>query len=219
MPKLKKKAEAEPLLASPSHDTMAQQSYSTDNLIYQQNIGTEQMATSMYNHSNDSVDLIIEIEKGGPSGESTSSGGASGTAGLGVSPTPTRTSSRKKWLNSTNARSADTESIQSFHEDDDTALLQSAKPVITRVQVQNGMLLNLLALFFVFLNMTLNLTVLAVIHERVPMSEPHLPDILFDILPDIRRFLDITEYYIIVQMVSIFVLLFFHKYRQVDPKL
>lgn len=217
MPKMKKKAEAEPLLASPSHDSMAQQSYSTDNIIYhQQSTSNEPMVGSMFNHSNDSVDLIIDIEKSGPSGEGTSSGG--GSTGLSVSPPPTRASSRKKWLSPTNAaRSADTESIQSFPEDDDTALLQSAKPVmITRVQVQNGMLLNLFALIFVFLNMTLNLTVLAVIHERVPMSEPHLPDILFDFLPDVRRFLDITEYYIIVQMVSIFILLFFHKYRQVS---
>lgn len=105
------------------------------------------------------------------------------------------------------------ESLNSF-DDDDRSLLIVDKPTSVRTQSeQNVYLFNFLALFFVFVNMTLNLTVLAIIHERVPMKEPHLPDIAFDLFPDNRRFLDVAEYFIVIQMVGIFFLLFFHKHR------
>lgn len=104
------------------------------------------------------------------------------------------------------------ESLKSF-EDDDRSLLIADKPTSIRTQSEHVYLFNFLALLFVFVNMTLNLTVLAIIHERVPMKEPHLPDIGFDLFPDNRRFLDVAEYFIVVQMVGIFILLFFHKHR------
>lgn len=101
---------------------------------------------------------------------------------------------------------------ESSSEDDRLLILD--KPTSVRTQSeQNVYLFNFLALLFVFVNMTLNLTVLAIIHERVPMKEPHLPDIAFDLFPDNRRFLDVAEYFIVVQMVGIFILLFFHKHR------
>src|SRR5699024_10076192 len=97
------------------------------------------------------------------------------------------------------------ESLHSYREDD-RSLLIADKPVSIRTQNEHVYLFNVLALLFVFVNMTLNLTVLAIIHERVPMNEPHLPDIAFDILPDHRRFLDVAEYFIVVQMVCVFLL-------------
>ena len=98
----------------------------------------------------------------------------------------------------------------------DREMLIADKPVSIRTHSSgNVYLLNFLAFLFVFVNMTLNLTVLSIIHERVPMNEPHLPDIAFDILPDHRQFLDVTEYFIVFQMTSIFILLFFHRHRYV----
>ncbi|KAJ6225817.1 hypothetical protein RDWZM_004362 [Blomia tropicalis] len=99
----------------------------------------------------------------------------------------------------------------------DREMLIADKPVSIRTHSSgNVYLLNFLAFLFVFVNMTLNLTVLSIIHERVPMNEPHLPDIAFDILPDHRQFLDVTEYFIVFQMTSIFILLFFHRHRILD---
>lgn len=105
------------------------------------------------------------------------------------------------------------ENLHSYHEDDDRSLLIADKPLSIRTQIEHVYLFNFLALLFVFVNMTLNLTVLAIIHERVPMNEPHLPDIAFDILPDSRVLLDVAEYFIVFQMVSVVLLLFFHKHR------
>lgn len=76
---------------------------------------------------------------------------------------------------------------------------------------------NTLAFLFLFYNMTLNLFVLAVVHERVPshIKEP-LPDIAFDILPKADWTLSIAEYVIIVQFAAVFIfLLFLHRYRYV----
>ncbi|XP_075678092.1 uncharacterized protein LOC113794756 [Dermatophagoides pteronyssinus] len=91
--------------------------------------------------------------------------------------------------------------------------LHSHYTVIRTQSLKNIILLNLLSMVFVSLNMTLNLLVISVIHERIPMQEPHLPDIAFDILPDHRHFLDISEYVIVIQTVCIGLLLFFHKHR------
>jgi len=74
---------------------------------------------------------------------------------------------------------------ESLHSDDRTLLI-AVKPSSIRTQIEHVYLFNFLALLFVFINMTLNLTVLAIIHERIPMREPHLPDISFDLLPDSR---------------------------------
>lgn len=75
---------------------------------------------------------------------------------------------------------------------------------------------NTLAFLFLFYNMTLNLFVLAVVHERVPthITQP-LPDIAFDLLPKADWTLNIAEYVIIVQVVAVLLLMFLHRYRSV----
>lgn len=71
-----------------------------------------------------------------------------------------------------------------------------------------------LAFVFLFYNMTLNLFILAVVHERVPMQiKTPLPDIAFDALPKADWALDVAEYIIVVQVTSIMLLLLFHRYR------
>jgi hypothetical protein len=77
---------------------------------------------------------------------------------------------------------------------------------------------SLLAFLFVFCNMILNLTVLAIIHERMPRSQPTLPDLAFDILPYADQALDLAEYIMIFQVLGLFILIFLHKYRFVFPK-
>nr|XP_046920698.1 phosphatidylcholine:ceramide cholinephosphotransferase 1-like [Dermatophagoides farinae] len=115
------------------------------------------------------------------------------------------------------------DSLHSSIEEESSSLLMSSSDhylhpnqnymVIRTQSLKNIILLNLLSLVFVSLNMILNLLVISVIHERIPMQEPHLPDIAFDVLPDHRHFLDIAEYVIVIQSFCIGVLLFFHKHR------
>ncbi|KAI1292156.1 Phosphatidylcholine:ceramide cholinephosphotransferase 2 [Halotydeus destructor] len=73
-----------------------------------------------------------------------------------------------------------------------------------------------LAFLFLFYNMTLNLFILAVVHERVPMDivKP-LPDISFDALPNAGWALDIAEYIIVAQVTAILMLLLFHRFRTI----
>ncbi len=82
----------------------------------------------------------------------------------------------------------------------------------------NSLWRSILAFLFVFCNMTLNLTVLAIIHERVPRSEPPLPDLAFDILPYADRALYVAEYIIVFQVLGVFVLIFLNRYRFVFRK-
>jgi hypothetical protein len=82
----------------------------------------------------------------------------------------------------------------------------------------NSLWRSFLAFLFVFCNMTLNLTVLAIIHERVPRSQPALPDLAFDILPDADWALAVAEYVIVIQVLGVFVLIFLHRYRFVFRK-
>lgn len=72
----------------------------------------------------------------------------------------------------------------------------------------------ILAFVFLFYNMTLNLFILSVVHDRVPsqIKEP-LPDISFDVLPRADWALDIAEYIIVAQVFLVFVLFFIHRYR------
>lgn len=79
----------------------------------------------------------------------------------------------------------------------------------------NSIWRSFLAFLFVFANMTLNLTVLAIIHERVPRSQPPLPDLAFDILPEADWALSVAEYIIVFQVVGVLLLIFFHRYRSV----
>lgn len=80
----------------------------------------------------------------------------------------------------------------------------------------DGCCRNALAFLFLFYNMTLNLFVLAVVHERVPayVRQP-LPDIAFDLLPKADWTLSIAEYVIIVQVSAVLCLIFLHRYRSV----
>jgi len=73
---------------------------------------------------------------------------------------------------------------------------------------------NILAFIFLFYNMTLNLFVLAVVHERVPtqIHQP-LPDLAFDALPKADWALDVAEYIIIAQVSGVLFLMFIHRYR------
>jgi hypothetical protein len=75
---------------------------------------------------------------------------------------------------------------------------------------------NTLAFLFLFYNMTLNLFVLAVVHERVPshITQP-LPDIAFDVLPHADWMLNVAEYVIIAQVTAVLILMFLHRYRYV----
>ena len=66
-----------------------------------------------------------------------------------------------------------------------------------------------------FANMTLNLTVLAIIHERVPRAQPPLPDLAFDVLPAADWALSVAEYIIVIQVVGFIILIFLHRYRSV----
>lgn len=104
--------------------------------------------------------------------------------------------------------------------EESSSLLMTPENMIIRTQQtpitwKNVIILNFLSFLFVSLMMIVNLLVISIIHERVPMDQPHLPDIAFDILPDHRHFLDIAEYVIVIQTFCISVLLFFHKYRSV----
>lgn len=72
----------------------------------------------------------------------------------------------------------------------------------------------ILAFVFLFYNMTLNLFILSVVHERVPtqIKQP-LPDISFDALPRADWALNIAEYIIVAQVALVFALFFIHRYR------
>jgi hypothetical protein len=84
----------------------------------------------------------------------------------------------------------------------------------------NSLWRSVLAFLFVFCNMTINLTVLAIIHERVPRNEPPLPDLAFDILPEADRALVLTvvEFIIVFQVLTVFALIVSHKNRFVFRK-
>jgi len=73
----------------------------------------------------------------------------------------------------------------------------------------NSLWRSILAFLFVFCNMTINLTVLAIIHERVPRNQPALPDLSFDLLPDADWALAVAEYVIVFQVLGVFFYLFF----------
>lgn len=75
-----------------------------------------------------------------------------------------------------------------------------------------NILRNGVAFLFAAFNMLLNFLVIAIIHERVPDTD-RLPDISFDILPEIKWGLDVAEYIISIQAFLVFTLLFLHRSR------
>lgn len=64
------------------------------------------------------------------------------------------------------------------------------------------------------LSVIFNLTVLAVIHERVPGSAP-LPDVAFSLLPKIDKALDLSEYIIMFVTTVLFVMIALHRFRSI----
>ncbi|XP_053205865.1 phosphatidylcholine:ceramide cholinephosphotransferase 2-like isoform X3 [Panonychus citri] len=72
----------------------------------------------------------------------------------------------------------------------------------------------ILAFLFAFFGMVSNLVILAIVHERVPLDITHpLPDLGFDLLPEVDWTLDIAEYIILAVSALIIFLLFIHRHR------
>lgn len=73
----------------------------------------------------------------------------------------------------------------------------------------------LVAFSFLSGNLILNLTCLAVVHERIPdrTKYPPLPDVFFDLFPPLDWALDVSEVIIIVCIWSTLLLLLIHRYR------
>lgn len=65
------------------------------------------------------------------------------------------------------------------------------------------------------LSVLFNLTILAVIHERVPRSQPPLPDVTFSLLPKIDWALDISEYIIMFMTTCLLLITLLHRYRSI----
>uniref|UniRef100_A0A2P2HX28 Phosphatidylcholine:ceramide cholinephosphotransferase 2-like n=2 Tax=Hirondellea gigas TaxID=1518452 RepID=A0A2P2HX28_9CRUS len=69
-------------------------------------------------------------------------------------------------------------------------------------------------LFLVF-NAFLTTTSLALTHERVPMNDPPLPDVLLDAFPVQQWGLTVSEIIIIIVICFTFMVVFFHKHRYI----
>ena len=122
--------------------------------------------------------------------------------------------------NTSMRRASPLESSHSDEDDSDTRFQRQMQATSTT----NSLTLNrdsrdsccrtTLSFVFLFYNMTLNLFVLAVVHERVPTNiRQPLPDIAFDALPKADWALDIAEYIIVVQVSAVLFTLFLHRYR------
>lgn len=70
---------------------------------------------------------------------------------------------------------------------------------------------------FVFLtvNMAWTLTVLSIVHERMPdrTKSPPLPDIFFDVFPPVDWALDVSEFIIIISVWLTVLMIIMHKHR------
>lgn len=97
--------------------------------------------------------------------------------------------------------------------DDECAQRLGAGHSVSR-EVKDSCCRSTLAFLFLFYNMTLNLFVLAMVHERVPTYiKTPLPDLAFEYLPKRDWALDIAEYIILAQVSLLLLLLFLHRYR------
>lgn len=85
----------------------------------------------------------------------------------------------------------------------DISTTSSASPLSFTKTIRQLMVAAAFLTFSVFFN----LTILAVIHERVPMGQPPLPDVAFALMPKNDHALDIAEY-IIMYVISTFPLSF-----------
>lgn len=73
----------------------------------------------------------------------------------------------------------------------------------------------MVAVMFLIIAVLFNLTILAVIHERVPMDEPPLPDISFSLLPKNDKALDVSEYIIMFMCTTTVLMIVLHRYRSI----
>lgn len=71
----------------------------------------------------------------------------------------------------------------------------------------------LIAFGFLMIGVIFNLTIIAIIHERVPFEQPPLPDVSFDLLPKRDSALYISEYIIMFMSSSLMVMILFHRFR------
>lgn len=71
------------------------------------------------------------------------------------------------------------------------------------------------AFLFVCFNCTLNMTSLAIIHDKVPDRDkyPPLPDVVLDNITAVDWALDLSEYLIMASMYSCILVIVFHKHR------
>ncbi|XP_076361951.1 phosphatidylcholine:ceramide cholinephosphotransferase 1-like [Tachypleus tridentatus] len=72
-----------------------------------------------------------------------------------------------------------------------------------------------IAFFFMFFNLVLNLTCLAIVHDKVPdrTKYPPLPDIFFDVFSSADWALNVSEIIIITSVLSSLLIIFFHRHR------
>lgn len=71
----------------------------------------------------------------------------------------------------------------------------------------------LIAFGFLMIGVIFNLTIIAIIHERVPFEQPPLPDVSFDLLPKRDSALYISEYIIMFMSSSVMLMILFHRFR------
>uniref|UniRef100_A0A0N5BJ40 PAP2_C domain-containing protein n=1 Tax=Strongyloides papillosus TaxID=174720 RepID=A0A0N5BJ40_STREA len=72
-----------------------------------------------------------------------------------------------------------------------------------------------LAFFILIFGWVLNNVVLAYVHDRVPLDQPPLPDIFFELFPEIPGAIEITEIIMLFIVISAIIVMVFHKYRWV----
>jgi spingomyelin synthetase, putative len=94
---------------------------------------------------------------------------------------------------------------------------QEDEDILTRSVFRNekcGCCRTTIAFLFMFTGMVSNLIILSIVHERVPMDITHpLPDLGFDIFPEVDWVLDIAEYIIIIFSALVLLLLAIHRHR------
>ena len=203
--------ESEPLLPSVSHETHYVPLLTSVSLDHQSGVGQQTRNT----HLNVLIDEQHIHEMTGPSMTNSTT-----TATL--RPTVTNTTTAANSLQASSSSSASSSSC-SAPKEHRSGLIQIPIPdsfmrksdKLMPNKEPNSIWRSFLAFLFVFANMTLNLTVLAIIHERVPRSQPPLPDVSFDLLPRGDWALSVAEYIIVIQVVGVVILVFLHRYRSV----
>jgi len=149
------------------------------------------LTSDHHNHNNNSISVMIPT-----------------TTTATLRPTVTTTITDTSLTSSTSSSTKDRSTLIQIEYPDKISNKDDKQP-----KEANSLLRSALALLFVSFTMTINLTVLAIVHERVPRNQPTLPDITFDILPYSKIALDIAEYIILLEVIGVGLLIFLHKYR------